>query len=88
MHLGLRDRGCAGGDHVLNFLVNDFANEELVQVWLTQVRISRPHRLSAAPPDGHVFELGEAENIEVNRVVQIMTVISDFVSQICDLRFK
>ena len=68
--------------------INDVANDQLVQFRLARVRITRQHRAMTILPDRILLQLRRAQDFEIDRVVEIVTVISDLVRQVRDLRFE
>ena len=78
----------AGHNHVLHLTINDVANDELVQIRLTQVGITCTHRIGRHFPDIDFFKLRKIKNVEVDRIVEVVTVISDLICQVRDLRLE
>ena len=50
--------------------------------------ITRAHRISRHFPDIDFFKLRKIKNVEVDRIVEVVTVISDLICQVRDLRLE
>jgi hypothetical protein len=79
-------RAC--GHDVLDLHIDDVANDQFVQLRFARVRMMRQHMLLAALPNLVLFQLPRSQNFKINRIVEVVAIISDLVRQIGNLRFE
>ena len=87
-HRRFRDRRRARRNHIAHLRVDDPGDDELVQLRLVHVGITRQNRFVTPAPDRDFFQLLGFQNVEIDCVIQVVTVISDFIREIGDLRFE
>ena len=84
----LRDGCGTGHNHIAHLHIDDVANDELVQFRFADIGITGRDRFLALAPDRVLFQLRGAQDFEIDRVIQIVAVVGDFVGEIRDLRFQ
>ena len=78
----------AARDHIAHLHIDDVADDELMQLGFTRVRITTEHRALALLPDRILFQLVAIQDFKVDRIIEVVAVIGDLVREIGNLRFQ
>ena len=74
--------------HIAHLHIDNVPNDQPVQLRFARVRIACEHGAMASAPDFVFFQSFRAQNFEIDRIIQIMTVIRDLIREIRDLRLQ
>ena len=79
---------CARPNHVAHLPIDNLTDDEFVQLRFAHLRKPRPDCRGRVAPDRDLVQLREAENLEIYRVIQVVTIVGDLIGHVCHLRFQ